>query len=96
MMTIKITSHRGHHEAAVMEPEVSQAIYEKMTGKTEAPLPAEYKVKIPDNFGELEGLWKEGRLGYMAFEGKNGDMELIKEFRPEIDVLLFIAPQQAG
>lgn len=95
-MKIMVTSWRGHHEAVVMEPEVSEAIFEKMTGQTVKPLPVEYKTKIPDSFQELEGLWTKGKMGYTAMQGQNGEMEVVKEFDPKIEDLLFIAPIIGG
>jgi len=57
-----------------------------MTGKSTAALPQDLKTKVPDTFQELEALWREGKLGYMAFDEKD---VMVKEFRPEATELLF-------
>jgi hypothetical protein len=96
-MRIMITSFRGHHEAEVLDPEVAKAIYDKMSGKTEEPLPEVLKTQVPDTFQELEALWKEGRLGYSAVS-KDKDDELIpmREFDPQAEVLCFLGMIQGG
>jgi hypothetical protein len=94
-MKINVTSWRGHHEA-VLEPEISKALFNKMTGKTVEALPAEFKTKIPDTWQELEGLWRDGKLGYMAVAGNKGDLSLVKEFDPLAEEMTFIAPQTGG
>jgi len=95
-MKVMITSFRGDHNA-VLEPEVSQVLFEKLTGKRTEALPADLKTKVPDTFQELEGLWRDGKLGYSAFVQHPEDgIAPVKEFNPEIEDLLFIAPQQGG
>ena len=93
-MKIKVTSRRGHHEADVMEPEVIQAVFNKMTGKTLEPLPDTIRQKLPDTFHELEALWNKGKMGYSAVFGEKG--ELTKEFDPNANTMLMIAPQAGG
>lgn len=96
-MLIKVTSHRGHHEAAVADPEVARPIFEKLTGKREEPLPEEFKTKIPDTFQELEGLWKKGKMGYTAFQTDGqGEVIGLKEFAPEARDVVFMAPIVGG
>jgi hypothetical protein len=92
-MKINVTSFRGHHEA-VLEPEISEVLFNKMTGKTVEALPKDFK--IPDTFQELEGLWKDGKLGYKAFAGNNGDLSAVKEFDPLIEEMTFLAPIAGG
>ena len=94
-MIFKITSHRGHHEADVAEAEVSEALFNKLTGKTKEALPTEFKSKVPETFQELEGLWKEGKLGYTATTvdkglDKENNSRLVKEFDPQVKEVVFL------
>ena len=93
-MTIKITSPRGHHEA-VADADVSEALFLKMTGKSSKRLSDEIKTKLPDNFKELEGLWKPGKLSYIAVS-KNDEMIPVKEFDPAAENIVFISPVSGG
>ena len=95
-MIFKITTFRGHHEASVMEPEVSRQIFDKLTGLSQAALPAEFKTKVPDTFQELEALWKDGPMGYLGFAQQGTELTLTKEFDPTVEEMVFIAPQQGG
>lgn len=96
-MKIKITSFRGHHEADIMEPEVAEALFDKLTGKTKEALPADLKTKVPDTFEELQGLWQKGKLPYVAAVKKgNAEARIVKEFDPEADDMLFLAPIIGG
>ena len=82
-MKIKITSSRGHHEADVMEPEVGKALFDKLSGRSINPLPEEMKAILPENFQELQGLWKEGKLGYVPAsveEGNSDDAAVMTEW----------------
>lgn len=93
-MKISITSSRGHHEA-VADVETARCVFEKLTGKRKDPLPR--TLKIPDTFGELEALWKEGGGGYTALaKNKVGDLSLMKEFDPTVEDVAFIAPVVGG
>lgn len=95
MVTLKVTSHRGHHEA-VVETEVATAVFNKMTGRQIEPLPENYKDLIPNTFQELVGLWDNKKMGYTAFEAKDGEAELVKELHDGVQELLFIAPITGG
>jgi hypothetical protein len=95
-MVLKVTSHRGHHEANVAEIDVAKQIFDKMTGKTEEALDHSIKTKIPDTFQELEGLWKTGKMGYMAFTGKGDESEMLTSFKEEVEDVVFIAPVRGG
>jgi hypothetical protein len=95
-MKLMVTSWRGHHEAVVDDPTISKAVFEKMTGLNKAALPADMKVKIPDTFQELEGLWRDGPMGYTAVAKRVDGMEVVKEFDPLIEDLLFLAPIVGG
>jgi hypothetical protein len=98
MKTIfKVTSKRGHHEAVLEDPAIAGPIFDKMTGKTEAPLPPEFKTKVPDTWQELQALWKPGKLGYTAIQaGADGEVVGLKEFSPEAQDVVFIAPVIGG
>ena len=96
-MNLQVTSHRGHHEACVLEPEVSKAIFEKLTGKNTEPLPQALKTKMPDTWADLEALWEKGQKGYLPFlvdEEKN--LIPCREYSPEIKDILFLAPITGG
>jgi len=94
-MKVNVTSQRGHHEA-VMEPEIAEAVFNKMTGRTVKALDPSFKVKIPDTFGELEALWRDGPGGYTALGGKGDDLRLVREFDPTVEEMTFIAPIAGG
>jgi len=95
-MLIKISSSRGHHEAEV-ETEVAEALFNKLSGRTRAPLPEEFKAKIPATFQESESLWKEGTGGFSLFTTNDKkEMVAVKEFDPEIKELCFLAPVAGG
>ena len=94
-MNIRITSWRGDHQA-VLENEVAEAIFDKLTGKTAKALPSEMKVKVPDNFGELEALWNDGKMGYMAVAKEGEDTVMVKDFDPKAETLVFLAPIIGG
>ena len=91
-MKLIITSKRGHHEA-VLEPEVSKLLFDKMTGKMERSLDKDLKQQIPDTFEELKGLWKRGNPGYTAYDENE---EIMTEFNPEAKEVLFVAPIAGG
>lgn len=95
-MVIRITSWRGDHNC-VTEPEVARALYDKLTGKSNEPLPAELKTKVPETFEELAGLWTEGTLGYSAIGlDKDGEIIAVKEFDPKAAEVVFLAPITGG
>ena len=95
-MKIMITSPRGHHECDVA-PEVGKAIFEKMIGVNQAALDKELRTSVPENFAELEALWRAGNPGYSAFAAAGGgDFTAVKKFDPEAPELLFIAPIAGG
>ena len=98
MFTLKIQSHKGHHECEC-EHEVATAVFERLTGKRRDPLPKEMKARLPDTFQDLEALWKGGKQSYLAVtqKDKGKDMEKIHE----IDVggggiIMFIPPIGGG
>jgi len=96
-MKFRVTSKRGDHQAVLEAPDVAEALFNKLSGKTSAALPAEMKTKIPDTFGELEGLWREGQMGYTAIsQDKNENLIGLKDFVPEAETVVFIAPIAAG
>lgn len=95
-MKFNITSFRGHHEAVVVENDVSQMLFDKLLGRRQEALPKEIREKIPDTFEELTGLWKEGKLGYMAVQKVGEEMVIVKDFDPKIEELVFIAPIIGG
>jgi hypothetical protein len=90
-MKLKIQSFRGDHNCEC-EEQIAEAVFNKLTGKMSDPLPQDLKTKVPDTFQELEGLWREGKLGYMAFDEKD---VLVKEFKASAQELLF-APKIIG
>lgn len=95
-MRIKITSHRGHHECDC-DDAVATALYDKLTGKEEAPLGEELRTKIPDTFAELKQLWEKGKLGYTGMDvSEPSEPEVVKKFDNRIKEMLFIAPIVAG
>ena len=97
-MKIQVTSSRGHHEA-VTDAEVAHMVFDKLTGKRHASLPAELKTKIPDTWQELDALWRDGDVsGYTAIAKTAGkpDMVNLKEFDPQVDDLLFLSPIAGG
>jgi hypothetical protein len=95
-MLIKISSLRGHHEAEV-ETEVAEALFNKLSGRTKAPFPEEFKTKIPATFQELESLWEEGGGGFSLFTvNDKKEMIPVKKFNPEIKELCFLAPVAGG
>ena len=94
-MKIKITSHRGHHECAV-DATVGEALFDKLTGRRVEALPAELRPKIPENFAELEGLWRDSRMNYAAVATRGGELVGVREFAPQADEIVFIAPITGG
>lgn len=96
-MKFSITSHRGHHECDLLEVDVQEAIFNKMTGKRHEALPIEYKTKVPDTFEELAGLWKDGNLNYTAISfDKEKEPISFKVFNPEAEEVAFIAMETGG
>lgn len=95
-MRIKITSHRGHHEAVLDEPQVAEQFFNKMVGKETAALPPELKTKVPDTFVELESIWKNGNPGYSAYTKKGDMLEKVVDFNPAVEEVLFISPIIGG
>lgn len=95
-MKIRITSHRGDHEA-VVEPEVGRAIFDKMTGASEAPLDESVRERVPETFSELARLWEKGKLSYAAIrKDAQGELEAVREFDPSADEVTFLAPITGG
>jgi hypothetical protein len=92
-MKIKITSHRGHHEA-VLEADVSQMIFEKLTGVRTEALPCDLKTRMPQEFKELKALWTSGKTAYLAIEPSAN--RHIREFDPNAEEILFLAPITGG
>lgn len=96
-MKFMVTSHRGHHEATVEDAVVSEALFNKLAGIRTEPLPEEYKVRIPDTFQELAGLWKDEKMGYTPIGfGPNEEMMQVKEYSPDIEKVIFLAPITGG
>ncbi len=96
-MKLLITSHRGHHECILDEPEVSQNFYEKMTGLRTEALPQEYKGFVPENFDELEKLWKTSTMGFSAIGfDENQEVIAMNKFNPEVKEMVYIAPITGG
>ncbi len=95
-MVFKITSHRGHHEAT-LEQEAGRMVFEKLTGLTRARLPEAARVYVPENFGELETLWRDGAGEYTAF-AVSPDKELtpLRKFDPAVKEVLLLAPIAGG
>lgn len=94
-MKFRIMSNRGDHQATIEAPEVAEAIFNKLTGKTTEALPVALKTQVPDTFQELETLWTEGKGNYTVFAGKDGDLEIVRDFQPEVETVVFM-PQIAG
>ena len=94
-MRIRITSHLGHHEA-VIDQDVAKAIFDKMTGKTKAALPKSIRTKVPDNFEQLAALWTDSKMSYVASAKQGEQLVAVKEFDPQIEDMLFIAPVMGG
>jgi len=97
-MLFRITSWRGDHQATIEAPEVAKAVFNKLTGKTVEALPEALKTQVPDTFQELQSLWKDGAVeGYAPIAlDKNGELIGMKEFNPEAETVVFIAPIAAG
>jgi hypothetical protein len=97
MFTLKIQSHKGHHECEC-EQEVATAVFERLTGKRKDPLPKEMKARLPDTFQDLEALWKGGKQSYLAVtpKGKDMDMEQIHEIDVGSGIIMFIPPIAGG
>lgn len=95
-MVLKIASRRGHHEAVIDDVSVVRAIHDKMTGRCSDPLPEEFKTKVPENFRELEGLWKSGKMGYTPAFQKSGAEEISRDFDAEADAVLMFPPITGG
>lgn len=85
-MKIRIHSFRGDH-ACEPDVAVAEAIFNKLTGKTKEALPEEIKTKVPDTFKELQELWTEGKMKFLVADESN---EMVKEFRPDIQEMLFM------
>lgn len=95
-MKIKITSHRGDHQCDVA-PEIGEAIFKKLTGKMDDPLPESFRDQIPDTFEELTALWAKGPGGYTAIsQDENGEMIGMKNFMLSAETVVFIAPVVGG
>lgn len=86
-MKLMIHSFRGEH-ACDCAPAVAEALFNKLTGKTEEALPVALKTEIPATFQELEELWRPGKLPFLAADESN---ELVLAFRPEIKEMIFLA-----
>lgn len=96
-MVLKVQSHLGHHEAEVAEPEVSEAVFNKLTGKTVEPLPKEMQEKMPDTWRDLEALWTTGNEQFKVFtRDEQRELVLVREYNPEAKDLLFIPIQSGG
>jgi hypothetical protein len=98
-MRFNITSGRGHHNAEVMDEAVGKALFCKLTGRSSRPLPKEMRAVLPDNFQELEGLWKQGKLGYLPAaveEGGSDNATVMTEWDPNAKEILLIAMQSGG
>jgi len=98
-MRFNITTHRGHHEADVMDEVVGKALFDKLSGRSVNPLPEEMKAILPENFQELQGLWKKGKLGYvpaLVEEGNSDAAAVMTEWDPNAKEILLIAMQSGG
>lgn len=99
-MIFRITSFRGDHkcEATIEDNAVSQALCEKMLGLRSEPLSDEVRQKCPDNFSELQNLWKEGTIkGYSGFTvDADKNMTPLKKFDPQAREVLLFAPIAGG
>ena len=100
-MKFRITTFRGDHEVDIAEPEVGEALFNKLTGKSNDALPDSFKLKVPDTFQELKGLWQEGRLPYVASTVDRGmdaanNARMVTEFDPKIDEVLFLGMISGG
>jgi len=90
-MKIRITSFRGDHQG-VVETESGKALFEKLTGQSDAPLPDLMKLAIPETFQELESLWTPGNPGYSAISlDKDGNIIALKDFQQTAETVVFIA-----
>jgi hypothetical protein len=96
-MKFTITTFRGDHNCELDDPGVSQMLFEKLVGIREAPLPDEVKTKVPDNFQELEKLWKQGRMGYGGFSvDAEKNMTKLAQFDPNAQEVVMLAPIGGG
>lgn len=95
-MKFMITSWRGHHGATIDDIQIQKDLFNKLTGLRKEPLPEEYKTKIPDNFQELEALWKTGKMEYDAINVDKGEWKKIREFNSQVQELVFLAPKTGG
>jgi len=95
MLTLKIQSHRGHHECQC-EQEVATAVFDRLTGKRAAPLPDEMRTQLPDTFQDLEALWKGGKQSYVAIVKKGEEMEKVRQLDKGVVEVMFIPPIVGG
>ena len=72
-MIFKITTHKGHHQADVLDEVDQKILFDKLVGTYTDALPVEMKTKVPDTFQELEALWKPGKLAYIPTVKKEND-----------------------
>lgn len=95
-MLIKVQSHRGDHNC-LLEGEVAERMFDKLTGRIEAPLGDEVKEAIPETFQELDALFRRGRLSYLPVrKDADGETVLVDEFDPALEGITFIAPVRGG
>ena len=98
-MKFNVTSHRGHHEADVMDPQVGKVLFDKLCGRSVEPLPEGLKETLPENFKELTGLWKSGKLSFVPAaveEGGSDNAVIMKEWDPNAKEILLISMQAGG
>lgn len=95
-MKFCVTSDKGHHEA-VLEVEVAEKIFNKMTGKNNKALPLALKEKIPDTLHDLEQLWSDTPIQYTPMSlDSDGNLIDLSSFNPQAAEVLFFAPQCGG
>jgi hypothetical protein len=93
-MKLLITSPRGHHET-VAETEISAAVFDKLIGKKLEPLSVDLKSKLPETFSEV-GLYENRKLSYTAFEKVGGEFKVTRQFNPQAEEMMFVAPIIGG
>ena len=87
-MQLRIQSYKGDH-VCECDTETARMIFEKLTGLRREPL----RIKVPDTVHELEALWQEGGLKYLA---ANETGELVKDFDPKAEKMIFLTPVTGG
>lgn len=91
-MKIKITSVNGHEEA-VMDSDVSEKVFDKLTGKTEVPLDPKI---LPESLKELTALFSKQQERYLAAAKIGEELKVVHYFDPNAEEMVFFSPIAGG